>query len=282
MKSLFALVVALSATSAACGGGASGPGPLRHTLDNQYIVAVSPSEQGAVITAEQEVVVASKERDKAEYDLKGVDLDVKIASWEHDRAKITMRIAEARRQLAATSGITAQNDADVQVRAASLGLQSAEAKRDFVKAKRDWLKKWARYTVYNSYAAESKLHLEKARLAKAKNNYPKGFDLAKYEEQQRDRASKAKDAKDRAEGDFRRAQELQRTWAQREQQHRAASGAAGPSEAAEAGEGMAAPRPAPTPAPRPAVQPTPTVGDTAPAPAASEFKDPTAPAPTTP
>lgn len=278
MKSLIALVLVLSA--AACGGGPSGPGPLRHTLDNQFIVAVPPSEQGAVIAAEQEVVVATKERDKAEYDLKGVDLDVRIASWEYDRAKLSMKIAEARRELAATRGITAQNDADVQVRAASLGLQAAEAKRDFVKAKRDWLKKWARYTVYNFYAAESKLHLEKARLAKAKNNYPKGFDLAKYEEQHRDRSSKAKEAKDRADGDFRRAQEHQRTWAQREQQYKAAAGVAGPSEAQAAADDMAAPKPAPAPT-RPNVAPTPSVGGTEPAPS-SEFKDPTAAPPASP
>src|SRR5262245_26015897 len=196
VKMLNGLILVTAA--AACGGGASGPSALRYTLDNQYIVVCSPAEQGSVVAAEQDLIVANKEKDKAEYDLKNVGLELKISGYEYDRAKLSVKIAEAKREAAAVAGVAMQNLADAEMRSANLGLGTSETKREFMKAKGRWLKAWRKYTVYGVFAADAKVQLEKARIAKAKNNYPKGFDLAKYEEQARDRLGSASRAKEAA------------------------------------------------------------------------------------
>ncbi len=260
-----AVITATAVAMAACGGGSSGPGPLRHTLDNQYIVGISPAEQGGVVAAEQDLIVATKEKDKAEYDLKNVGLEVKIAGFEYDRAKLSVKIAQAKREAAASAGVAMQNLADSEMRAATLGMTSAETKREFMKSKGRWLKAWRKYTIYGVYAADAKLQLEKARIAKAKNNYPKGFDLAKFEEQARDRVGSAGRAKEAAQDELKRAQGLQREWARREQEWMSAMGLKGVPESSSAELDKPA-EPVRSSEP-PAITPTPGLAPTPPTPA---------------
>lgn len=199
-SSLAALAFALSSTLAACGGGPSGPVPLKRHFEDTYLARLAVDQQAGVIEAEGAHAVAKREQAKADADLREAADLVKIARNEAAAAKLDVSSAKTRLTAARDS---ADRDrigaAEKEQAAAEQAHGAADERVKYYTTYRDWLAKLLRYTQENTYWREAQYELAKAKLAAANNIAPPGFSLDDYATQESDRARRAADARSRAD-----------------------------------------------------------------------------------
>lgn len=191
------LICVAIATAASCGGADDpGPGPLRHHLDEKHVAQIGMDEKQAMLSAQNEYHRAKAEKMKAEADHEDLKTKLDLAKNEKKQAEISKDSAGKKKSAANDSkDQTRVNAAMRDDRVADLTLRAADQRVDTLEAKRDWLRKLLRYTEENTYAAEAKYELAKARLAKQHNIAPSGFALQAYVDQQEDRSRRAQRAK---------------------------------------------------------------------------------------
>lgn len=219
MPSLSAFRVILLATlaaigTAACGGGAaSRPGPLKHTIDEMYIARIPMDQQQPVLEAQTEFQRARMEQNQVEVEYNESSTELSVAKNELERANLDEKSAASRKKAADSSADMNRVDAaNRELNAAKLSRQAAAKKVDYIKAKRELYKKRLLQAEDETYAKQSRHELAKARLAKANNIRPKGFDLPNFERQAQDRAKYAQRSKQLIQGDVQKTEGLRREW----------------------------------------------------------------------
>ena len=190
-------VLSVLALPSGCGGGGDpGPGPLKYTLDEQYLASVPLEEKQAMLEAQNEYHRAKQGKMKAEADYSDAGTQLDVARNDVKRAKIDRDSARSRRKAADESGdYTRINQAKRDERVTDLAVRAATAKVEALETRRGWLKKLVRYHEENTYAAEARYELAKANLARGKNISPKDFAHQPFVEQQQDRSRRAQRAK---------------------------------------------------------------------------------------
>jgi len=226
LASSFVLVVAI----AACGGGGdSGPVPLKHHFDDMHIAAVPLGEKNQVIQAQNDYSVAKMERAKAESDFSEMGTKLEVAKNELQQALLAEKSAKSKKKAAdESSDMTRVNAAAAEMRSAELSRKAADEKVGWVKAQREYLKKFLRYTEENMYAQEAKYELAKARLAQSKNIRPKGFDFGAFESQFKKRSERAQRAKAVSQSEKQKADSKKKQWQQMESAANRAAGTGQP------------------------------------------------------
>jgi hypothetical protein len=218
MPSLSAFRVVLLATlailPAACGGGgASRPGPLKHTIDEMYIARIPMDQKQPVLEAENEFNIARMEQNQVEVEFNESATELQVAKNELEQANLDEKSAQSRKKAAdASADMNRVDAANRELNAAKLSRQAAAKKVEYVKAKRALFKKKLLQAEDETFAKQARHELAKARLAKANNIRPKGFDLPNYERQAQDRAKYAQRSKQLIQGDVQKAEGLRREW----------------------------------------------------------------------
>jgi hypothetical protein len=218
-RSLRPALVVAAALAASCGGGESGPTPLRFGIDDFHIAAVPVEAKGAVISTKQEYDVAQMERAKTQADLDDVRTKLQVARNEAASAELTRKSAETEKNAAVrTANLTDQNNAQRLLHNAELGKRAADAKVDWMVARAQHLAKVLRWRDYEILAREAKWQLEKARIAQQNNIRPAGFDEPNFERQYQERSDAAARKRSEADNDRQRVSDKERDWQQKQQQ----------------------------------------------------------------
>lgn len=225
-------VALVTAHVAACGGGAPPkPKPLSHHFDQAYVAQVPTSEQEAMLRAQNEYHKARAAFLKAEADLKESKTLLEVAKNERKQALLEEESAAQKQDAAEESAdMNRINASRAGLRVAELSRRAADEKVAALKAHRAYLKKWILYTEEQMYHKEAKFELAKARLAKANNISPKGFEFANYESQARDRSKKAQRRKVVADKEKSKAAEKKKAWKTRLKEAEQARGVSSASE----------------------------------------------------
>lgn len=227
-------IIMAIALLAACGGGggASGPaGPLKHVLDEVSIARVPSEGKPHVFEAQQEWDVAKSDKATADNNVAESQTEIDVAQNEVGQAALAENTAKTKQKAAASSNdLNRQSLAANELRTAGLGKQTAQAKVDYLKAKKAYLKRLARYADFNQYAKQAKFELEKAKVAKANNIQPPGFVYDDFESQYKDRQEAALKAKGDADGDKQRAEGKRTDWKAKEKEWYGAKGEAPPTD----------------------------------------------------
>ena len=192
------LSLSVAIATAACGGAgaAPGPGPLRHHFDELHIAQVSKEEKQELLRAQSEYHRAKAEKMKAEADQEDVKAKLQLARDEKKRAEEAREKAAEQKSAAGDSDDNARKNAATRDdRVAELTLRTADQRVDTLAAKKKWLEELLRYTEENTYAAEAKVELAKARLAREHNISPPGFAMQAYVDQYEERSRRAQRAK---------------------------------------------------------------------------------------
>jgi hypothetical protein len=219
MKSLSVIVVvAALAAAAACAKPAGGP--LDRTFDNTRIASVGLDAKQAVIQAQQQNDLAQQRHGKAEDDLRDAEVEQDVAEYQAEHAVLVVQLVGARMSDKGQAG----------AETAALARRTAGAKVEFMRARHAWLRALASSTLYEVYATQARLELERARLAQSNGLTPAGFDLTAYQQQadQRDRA--AHTASDDTERQRQLASAKLTAWSDLEKSFIQASGLKAPSE----------------------------------------------------
>jgi hypothetical protein len=191
------LLLTVAIAASACGGASEpGPGPLKHHLDETHVAKLGMDEKQAMLAAQTEYHRAKAEKMKAEADLEDLKTKLELARNEKKQAEISKESASTKKDAANDSGDTTRMNAAMRDdRVAELGMRAADQRVDTLEAKKSWLDKQLRYTEENTYAAEAKYELAKAKLAREHNISPLGFAYQAYVDQQEDRSRRAQRAK---------------------------------------------------------------------------------------
>lgn len=212
------MMVVIGGWLAACGAsGPAAPGPLKYMLDDAHIARVPSESQPKVYDAQKEYAIAKADRMNAESALNEVATELDVAKNEADSARLEENSALSKQKAAAASGdMTRKNTADRELRTAQLGRETADLKLTYLKEKREYLKVHVRWAQHNAYAKESKLELEKAKVAKANNIQPPGFVYDLFESQYKERSEAAQRAKVDADDRKKRADDKRNQWKAKE------------------------------------------------------------------
>jgi hypothetical protein len=194
-------------------------GPLAHTFDNTRIASVALESKQAVAQAQQAHDLALQEHGRADEAYRDSEVEQEVAEYQAERTVLVSQLVGRMHDRAQTSPDTA-----------ALARRTADAKVEFMRARREWLGKLSSSTFYAVYAAQAKLELERARIAQTNNLTPAGFDIASFEQQfeQRDRAARSAAAE--TETQRQAAGSRLTTWNELERQFMQASGMKSPSE----------------------------------------------------
>lgn len=205
---------------AACGGD-SRPGPLKYTLDHMFIARIPTSEQQPSLDARSEVDVARADQAKAQADYDEAGTQLAAAQNDLKKADLDKQSAQRQKKDAEKSAdMNRVNTANLLLRSAEKKKKAAAARVAYLKARRDYLRRSINTAQDKVYVAEARYELAKAKLAKENNIRPKGFDIANFEKQYRDRMSyaernqgKVNSAKARMDAKYKewKAQEAQAT-----------------------------------------------------------------------
>lgn len=193
----FAVVMGLGAGLAVlvgCGGG------LKYRLDEGTLDTVPPSERQAIYNAQNDVEIARSEQRNADKQIELFEHDRDIARKEKEQAELEVEKANAEAEAAIQARSESRHNAALKSREiAEVGVKAAALKLAWLDQKRDWLKAVKQVADAHRSAAEAKVELEKARLAKEKNIKTDGnFSLANYETQWKSRTQAWEDAKTNA------------------------------------------------------------------------------------
>lgn len=221
MKSSSFLCSALAlaaATMAACAKPAGGP--LDRTFDNTRLASVALDAKQPVIQAQQQQDLAQQRHDKAEDDLSAAEVEQDVAEYQAEKAVLVVQLVGARLNDRGQPG----------AETAALARRTAGAKVEFMRARLGFLRALASSTLYEVYAAQSKLELERARLAQSNGLTPAGFDLTGYQQQADNRERAARSASDETERQHQAAAARLTAWNELEKSFIQTTGLKAPSE----------------------------------------------------
>ena len=209
------LLALITIASACGGGGASRPGPLKYTIDDMYIARVPMDQKAGVLEAKNQYDLARMERASVEAEHSEASTDLQVAQNELAQAQLDEKSAQSRKKAADESADLNRMDAAAkELRIAQLSRQAAAKKVDYMKARRELLKKKLFQSEDESYAQEAKYELSKARVAKANNIRPKGFDANNFEKQSAERSKHAQRSKALIQREAQKSDSLRREWEQ--------------------------------------------------------------------
>ena len=263
-----------------CGGGSTGPKPLKHHFDDMYIAQVPLNEKQQVIAAQQEYSTAKMEMAKAKADLGEAKTKEKIAKRATKSSQLDVKTAkDLKKDADRTADMNKVNEAKANLHKAELKASAAKAKAKYATAQRKYLKAWLTYTKYNVYAKEATYEEAKARLAESRNIRPAKFLYKNYKDQETRRAKNTGKARRKADSELGKAKKAKKRWLKLER--KAGNGnpvddiSAPPSEQGREATQPAAPvAPPPAPTPEPAPAPTEPAPTEQPAPAEQPAEQP--------
>ncbi len=247
----FVLAISLVASSA-CGGGDDPPGPLSKHYDEVHVAMIDMSQKQGMLQAQQAWTVARAEEAKAKADYD--DMSTKLSAAQNDKKKADLELdtAKTNKKSADASADTNKiNAAEHAQRTAELAVKAAEARINYYKAYRDYLKVHMRSAQENTYWREAQFELQKAQLGQKNNIAPKGVNYADFPNQEKKRAERAQKAKQKEQGSKTKATAARENWLKAQQTADQATGT--PS---------SYPDPMQTAEPAPAPEPTPTTDTT--------------------
>jgi hypothetical protein len=182
-------------------------------MDDAMIASVSVDAKQSVVQSKSEYDVAVMERAKAQSDLTEIDTQLSVARNDAKQADIGVESAQTEKDAAAKSAnVARQSDADAKFHTAQMAKKAADAKVDWLQAKKDGLDKQAFYQEWNVSAREARYNLEKAKVAQANGIRPAGFELGAYETQASARSDGALKAKQDADSAGSRIEDKRRAY----------------------------------------------------------------------
>lgn len=201
------LLVALSLTM--CGGGGA-----KYKVDDVALASIPVAEKQAIFAAENEISVAKSEQAKALADAAGCDHDLDIADKEQDQAKLETQKAKLESDAAEKShDMNRVSGASRELKIADVGERAASAKVDWLSRKKKWDKALASVAEYHIAVAQSKVELEKARLAAAKGIKPSDdFKLDNFAGDYAKRTKEWQDEKKEADGMHAQVDKFEKTY----------------------------------------------------------------------
>lgn len=211
MKAL--LLISLVACAKPAGG------PLARTFDNTRIASVALESKQDVTQAQQQHDLALMHHDKADEAYRDSEVEQEVAEYQAEHSVLVSQLVGRMHDKAQTSRDTA-----------ALARRTADAKVEFMRARRAWLGTLSSSTLYEVYAAQAKLELERARVAQTNNLTPAGFDLASFEQQLAQRDAAARAAAAETERQWLAAGSRLTAWNALERQFMQTSGMTSPSE----------------------------------------------------
>lgn len=175
MRKALLFVVAFAA---ACGAGGA-----KYHVDDNSIAAASVQEKQGVLAAQQEKEVAKTEQAKSDADLKNIDNELSVAENDYKTQKLALDSAKLNQKAAEQSGdVNRKSQSMHDLKVAELGVKAADAKVEWLGKKRKWIKSQRDAADDHFAAADSRLELEKAKLAQQKGIKPsKDFDVMNFE-----------------------------------------------------------------------------------------------------
>ena len=194
-------------------------GPLAHTFDNTRIASVALESKQDVTQAQQQHDLARMHHDKADEAYRDSEVEQEVAQYQAAHSILVSQLVGRMHGKAQTGPDTA-----------ALARRTADAKVEFMHARREWLAALSSSTLYEVYAAQAKLELERARVAQTNNLAPAGFALASFEQQLTQRDSAARAATAEAERQRLAAGSRLTAWNELERQFMQTSGMTSPSE----------------------------------------------------
>ncbi|MSP59392.1 MAG: hypothetical protein EXR72_03445 [Myxococcales bacterium] len=183
MRSLQLPIVILLAVG--CG---SGP---KYKVDDVSLAPIPIAEKQAIFAAQNEISVARSERQKADADVAATEKEIISAESEHEQAKLETKKAQLgadeQKKLGDATKLT---QAARELEVAEAGQHAASVKIDWLSKRKKWQREQGEAADAHATLAESKVELEKARLASSKGIKPNpDFKLENFAD---DFASKAK------------------------------------------------------------------------------------------
>jgi hypothetical protein len=167
-----------------------------------------------VIAANSAWDEATRERDKAEADLREAKNTLSIAKNEAKAAKLDED--SARKNYDAAKASADQNrlkEAETAQQGAQLSRNAADERVKYYSAYHDWLKATLRYTTENAYWREAQYELAHGRLAQKKSIAPPGFNYDKFVSKESERATSARaDYRGRADSAKGKAADARERW----------------------------------------------------------------------
>lgn len=206
----------LLATLAACGGGGeSSSGPLSRHFDDGFIGGVDMSQKAEMQVAFNEYSAAKFERAKVQSDLNAGELQLDLAKNEVKGAKLKEDSARVEKKSADQSADQNKiNEAMRQMRAAEKFRKAGEVRVKYLERYRDYMRAELRAHDDHVYWKEAVFELAKAKIAKANNIAPKGFQYDDYQRQEQERTRKAVSSRDKAGKEKQRALGARNDWLQ--------------------------------------------------------------------
>ena len=143
----------------------------------------SVQEKQGILAAQQEKEVAKTEQQKAEADLKNIDNELSVAENDYKAAKLQLDTAKLNVKSGRAVGRRhPQGQSTHDVKIAELGVKASDAKVDWLNKKRKWIKAQRDAADDHFAAADSRLELEKAKLAQQKGIKPSDdFNVMNFE-----------------------------------------------------------------------------------------------------
>jgi len=207
------LLIALVACAKPAGG------PLAHTFDNTRIASVALESKQEVTQSQQQHELAVLHHDKADDAYRDSEVEQEIAEYQAAHAILVSQLVGRM-----------HDKAQISPESAALARRTADAKVEFMRARREWLGRLSSSTLYEVYAAQAKLELERARVAQTNNLAPGGFDLASFEQQLAQRDAAARSATAETERQRVAAEAKLTAWNALERQFMQTSGMTSPAE----------------------------------------------------
>ena len=174
----------LVAGAVSCGGGEASF-RIKYRFDDVLIAGVDPSQKTSVVDAQQRIIVAQQEWQKASHDVEEMKTQTALAQGDLDVKRTVERQAKLESSVAVkTADQNRIGNANRALRTAGLGRTMAQKKVAYMKAKRDYLKWQQKYYKTRVDFETAGYELAKARIAASRNIRPKGFNLQNYINQQ--------------------------------------------------------------------------------------------------
>lgn len=192
LAALFASVLLASA----CGGGS-----LKYTIKDEVLYSIGSTDKGAILAAQNEASIATHEQNKATSDAKAAKNELDITENEEKAAKLKLDSAKVSKQAADQSAdLNRKSAAAKDVHLAELQLKVSQSKTKWVEAKKKYFDLLAESAELHAWSAQTKVELEKARLAQAKGIKPsEDFNVGNFETQNMERQRKWDEARNKSE-----------------------------------------------------------------------------------